>query len=201
MKHGARGFCSSGMAAVVIGALLMVASAGGAETQKPAKKAPPPKAKSAEAKPAPAGPPPYAIQGGMIERHAKRLGLSDETVAAMRQIVETSRAENDRFRGEIDKAQTEMRTLLDQDVPDETAVMLQADKIGHLVVDQRKNQLRAMIKMRSMLTPEQRAELAKIRAEHPARREGQGAPGHGRPTPGAKAGAKAPAAKPPAPAN
>lgn len=187
------------LGAVAVVGLLMATTAM-AEGEKPVKKAPPPKSKPAAAKPAPAGPPPHVIPSGLLERHAKRLGLSDATVAEMRQIVESSRAENERLRAEIEKAQGELRVMLDKDVPDETAVMLQADKIGHFAVDQRKNQLRAMIKMRSMLTPEQRAELAKIRREQPLRREGAGAPGHGRGAPSPKPPPKPAPKAAPAPA-
>jgi Spy/CpxP family protein refolding chaperone len=184
------GVLASLFAVAVATAAVAQGEGGGAGTGAKGTK-PPAKTKPTDAKAAPA-PPPYGFPGGLIERNAKRLGLSDETVAAMRETIEKSRAENEKLRARVETEQANMRKLLDKDVPDEAAVMTQAEKIGDLMVEQRKNQLRAMIKMRSMLTPEQRAELDKIRGEHPLRREGGGPPGHGRhgdgPPPGAPHG-------------
>lgn len=120
--------------------------------------------------PAPA---PMPYPGGMIERNAKRLGLSDETVKQMRAIVEMSRTENEKLRKRVEGEQGLLRKMLEQDTPDETAVMAEADKIGALVTEQRKNQLRAVLKIRSMLTPEQRAELEKIRKDPPGAARGK----------------------------
>jgi Spy/CpxP family protein refolding chaperone len=152
---------------------------------------PPPKpGKMAAPKPGPgvppkggptAGPPGYGYQTGFIERQAKRLELSDETVKALRAEVEKSRGENERIRKEVEAAQLGLRKLLEQDLPDEKAVMDQADKITALVGEQRKNQLRSAIKVRSMLTPKQRAELEKIRKEQAAAPRRGGPGGHGGP--------------------
>jgi Spy/CpxP family protein refolding chaperone len=103
--------------------------------------------------------------GGLIERHAKRLGVSDATLKRMRATFDNARAEGDAIRRKIQVEQATLRGLVDADVPDEAAVMAQAEKIGAMSVDQRKAQLRAIIAVRAMLTPEQRAELTKIRTE------------------------------------
>jgi len=149
---------------------------------------PPPKPGKAQPSKGPGGPhakggtgapppPPYGYPTGFIERHAERLGLSDETVKQIRAVVEKSRGENERIRKQVDEAQKELRKLLAQDLPEEKAVMAQADKITRLVGEQRKNQLRSAIKVRSMLTPQQRAELDKLRKEQqPPRHVGPGGP-------------------------
>jgi Spy/CpxP family protein refolding chaperone len=168
-------------------------------------KAPPPKgAPGPHAKGGAAGPPPYGYPNGFIERHAKRLELSDETVKAIRDVVEKSRLENERLRKEVDHAQAGLRKLLAQDLPDEKAVMEQADKITQLVGEQRKSQLRSAIKVRSMLTPKQRAELDKIRKEQaPPRHAAPGGPPvpppHGHKKPPFGAGGTAPAKPAPTP--
>jgi len=174
------------------------AGAAKAPAPKPGK-APPPKGTGGpHAKGGPAGgAPSYGYPTGFIERHAKRLELSDETVKQIREVVEKSRAENDRIRKQVDEAQTGLRKLLAQDLPDEKEVMDQADKITRLVGEQRKNQLRSAIKVRSMLTPKQRAELDKIRKEQAAPRHA----GPGGPQPHEKKppfGAGGPHGKPPA---
>lgn len=160
-------------------ALAFVLGATGASAQpNGGKSSPPPKpAKAPPPKPGP-GPYGYAYPSGFIERHAKRLELSDETVKALRAEIEKSRRENERLRKEVEAAQLGLRKLLEQDLPDEKAVMAQADKITSLVGEQRKNQLRSAIKVRGMLTPKQRAELEKIRKEQllAPRRAGAGGP-------------------------
>jgi Spy/CpxP family protein refolding chaperone len=103
--------------------------------------------------------------GGFIERNAARLGLGPEEVAAIRAVVERSRARNETLLVEIDKAQDEMRELLHGDDPNEDAVLGQADRIGALHTEESKNRLRAIIAIRKMLTAEQRRELDAIRRE------------------------------------
>jgi Spy/CpxP family protein refolding chaperone len=170
---------------IVVVTIALASTAGAAppaaeKTPPPPKaaKAPPPKpGPGAPPRGAPAGPPSYGYHTGFIERHAKRLELSDETVKALRAEVEKSRGENERIRKEVEAAQLGLRKLLEQGLPDEKAVMDQADKITALVGEQRKNQLRSAIKVRSMLTPKQRAELDKIRREQAApRKAGPGGP-------------------------
>ena len=100
---------------------------------------------------------------GLIERNAKRLGVDEATVKKMRATMDASKAANDKLRKQVEGEQVALRKLMEQDVPDEAAVMAHADKIGALIAEQRKTALRAVLKVRGMLTPEQRAELAKIR--------------------------------------
>jgi len=175
----------TGFASIALLTIALASTAGAAPPAAEKAPAPPKSAKAPPPKPGPGAPPrgaPTAAPGygyhtGFIERHAKRLELSDETVKALRAEVEKSRGENERIRKEIEEAQLGLRKLLEQDLPDEKAVMDQADKITALVGAQRKNQLRSAIKVRSLLTPKQRAELEKIRKEQAApRRAGPGGP-------------------------
>jgi len=68
-------------------------------------------------------------------------------------------------------AHEQMHALLAADVPDEAAVMQQAERIGALETDERKTRLRGMLQIRALLTPEQRALLVEI---HEARRSRRG---------------------------
>jgi len=162
---------ASALALAMASGVTIASAASDGATQAPPPGAKPKAKAGVNAKPAAAKPKPAAAAaplpypGGLIERHAKRLGLDDATVKEMRSIVEASRAENEKLRKRTEVEQGLLRKMLEPDVPDEKAIMAQADKIGDLIAEQRKNQLRAVLKIRSMLTPEQRAELAKIRAE------------------------------------
>ena len=64
-----------------------------------------------------------------------------------------------------------MRALLSQEVPDEAAVMRQADAIGALELAARKQRLQVMLRIRALLTPAQRQELMRLQETWPRRRK------------------------------
>ena len=116
-----------------------------------------------------------------VERHGDRLGLDEETRAAIDAIVERSRAEGEGLREEREAAYRELRSLLEQDMPDEAAVMRQADRTGEVGTRGRKHRLKTQLEIRALLTPEQRRQLVEIRKEERekwrgrrAKREGLG---------------------------
>jgi Spy/CpxP family protein refolding chaperone len=105
-----------------------------------------------------------------IAEYAERLGLDQETQAAIRTIVEASRAQGESLRTELRQAQAQMRTLLSQEGLNEAAVMQQADTIGALELAIRKQRLRVMLRIRALLTPAQRQELIRLQETWQARR-------------------------------
>jgi Spy/CpxP family protein refolding chaperone len=107
--------------------------------------------------------------GGMIERHAERLGLSEETRAAIQGIVEASGARDAALHEQLEQAHQRMRELLSGPTPALDAVMSQAEAIGALETGLHKNRLQAILEIRTLLTPEQRDELIRIREERPRR--------------------------------
>ena len=88
----------------------------------------------------------------------------------IREISESARAEGRGLRDQMKAQRDAMRALLDQDTPDQSTVMAQADAIGELKTQLRQNQLAAMLEVRALLTPEQRAELVKLHEERRERR-------------------------------
>jgi Spy/CpxP family protein refolding chaperone len=111
------------------------------------------------------GPPGGPHPGRFIERHAERLGLDAETLEAIQKISDESRERGEELRIELRDAHRAMRDLLSGEAPDEPAVLQQAESIGELELEERKNRLRAMIRIRGLLTPEQREELMRMREE------------------------------------
>ena len=97
-----------------------------------------------------------------IVEYAERLGIDQETLAAIRTIVETSRAQGEPLRAELRQAYAQMRALLSQEVPNKAAVMQQADAIGALELAARKQRLQVMLRIRALLTPAQRQELIRL---------------------------------------
>jgi Spy/CpxP family protein refolding chaperone len=91
-------------------------------------------------------------------------------MAAIRTIVDGSRARGETLRAELRTANAQMRALLSQALPDEAAVMQQADTIGALELAERKNRLQAMLQIRTLLTSAQRQELIRRQGELYSRR-------------------------------
>ncbi len=118
--------------------------------------------------------PPRGDPAGLIERNAERLGLEPEVQAAIRRIVQESRAQAEVLHQQTRDAHEAMRALLSQDRPDEAAVMRQAEMLGALELDQRKIRLRSILAIRELLTPEQRAELVRLRGEDMGSRRRRG---------------------------
>jgi Spy/CpxP family protein refolding chaperone len=105
-----------------------------------------------------------------IAEYAERLGLDQEAQATIRTIVEAARAQREPLRTELRQAYAQMRTLLSQEVPNEAAVMQQADAIGALELALRKQRLQVMLRIRALLTPAQRQELMRLQEAWQARR-------------------------------
>lgn len=106
-----------------------------------------------------------------IEEQAEQLGLDEKTMTAIHTIVDASRARGETLRAELRTAYAQMRALLSQDLPDEAAVMQQADSIGVLELAERKNRLQATLRIRALLTPVQRQELIRSQGELHSRRQ------------------------------
>jgi Spy/CpxP family protein refolding chaperone len=100
-----------------------------------------------------------------IAHHAEELGLSAETLEAIEKIVDESRAQSETLREKLHGEHEALHELLTQEMPDESAVMAQAEVVDALKAEAHKNRLRALIAIRSQLTPEQRQELVRIREE------------------------------------
>lgn len=147
--------------AVLAGALLLAAllsAPAGAEG------AGPPPGPPDEGPGPPGGAPPHPF---FLERHAERLGLDEQARFTIRRIVERVREAREERRPKIQAAYEHMHELLAADQPDDAAVMAQAEVISALELADHRERLMAMLAIRSVLTPEQRAELLRIREERP----------------------------------
>jgi len=139
------------MAAILLGALALgrMAVAGGPD-------GPPPGGPDG---PWRHGPPPL---GDVLERHADELGLDAYTRAKIRDIAETSREEEQPLATQLRALHAAMHQLLQSDAPKLDDVMHQADEIGAQETQLRKHQLRTLLEIRALLTPEQRQKLVQI---------------------------------------
>jgi Spy/CpxP family protein refolding chaperone len=112
------------------------------------------------------GPPGPPGPGGLIEENAERLGLDDETRTAIRAIVDASHVRADALHRDHRVARRTLRDLMSQDSPDEESVMEQAELLGSIETSMTKHRLRTLLRIHSLLTPEQRAEMMALHRGH-----------------------------------
>ena len=101
----------------------------------------------------------------LVDGNEERLGLDASTRA---RIDEISRAARERrlLRAErLRELHRELEQLLDRELVDETAVMRQAERVGEARVELEKLRLLTLLRIRALLTPEQRRKLLEIHRE------------------------------------
>jgi Spy/CpxP family protein refolding chaperone len=105
----------------------------------------------------PSGPP--SSRGERFKQLIAALGLDEKTLTEVNTVLDASHAEHQELRRKLYEAREHMRSLLEQERPDEAAVMSQADTIGALETQAQKLRLQTILHVRALLTPEQRAKL------------------------------------------
>lgn len=110
-----------------------------------------------------------------LERDLARLGLPQERLGAVYQVIDEARSQRRAFDGELYAAHERMRALLDEDEPSLDAVTAQADSIGALQTEARKVELRALVQVRSLLGAEQWQQLEAKRGHRLPDEPGPGA--------------------------
>ena len=101
-----------------------------------------------------------------LERDVARLGLPQDQLANVYEVIDQARVQRRAFDGELHVAHERMRALLDQDAPSVEAVTTQADSIGALQTEARKVELRALVQVRNLLTAEQWQQLESEKRGH-----------------------------------
>lgn len=123
----------------------------------------------------PPGPAPGMDPERRLEKHLEELGLEPGQLGAVRALLDESRRAQEEQRERVRAAFEQMHALLDQDMPDESAVMNQAEVLGELHLAGHKAMLHTLLAVRAQLTPEQRAALRERMREdwtHVGRRHG-----------------------------
>jgi Spy/CpxP family protein refolding chaperone len=125
---------------------------------------------------------------GRFEQELAKLGLSDAQNQKVQAILAAAKPQREEIRGQMRQAFQDMRALLDQDTPDRSAVLAQADHIGQIQTQAHKDMLTMLLAVRAELTPAQRTQLRESMREHMQGRwhrwhhggmHGQGAPSGG----------------------
>ena len=98
----------------------------------------------------------------LIQKNAQSWGISNETLQKILQLGKDARPLKDRLHEKLRAAQNLLHSLLDQDSPSIPEVMSQVETAGLLETEMRKHALSVLIRMRSLLSPQQRENLAPI---------------------------------------
>ena len=101
----------------------------------------------------------HAPHGPHLERLVEELGLDTQTLAQVDAIIDASRGKKRTLRRQLREARKQMHSLLKAEEPQEAELLKQADHIGSLRTELRKEQLKTMLRVRALLSPEQRAKL------------------------------------------
>jgi Spy/CpxP family protein refolding chaperone len=120
---------------------------------------------------------------GRIEAAAAELGVNEATLAKIKDLAYKAETDAIAIRAEMQRAELELKRLMDQDKPDTAAVMRQVEQVGAVETRMRKNRTQLLLAVRELLTPEQRARLTRWVDERRGRSAGPGGPGRG-PGPG-----------------
>jgi Spy/CpxP family protein refolding chaperone len=113
---------------------------------------------------------------GRLEHKLAKLGLQPDQQTKIQAILDAAKPQREELRAQMKKAFDDMHVLLDQDTPDQNAVLAQADVIGQLTTQAHKNMLTTLLAVRAELTPAQRLKLKEEMRGH----GGMGGHFHGR---------------------
>jgi Spy/CpxP family protein refolding chaperone len=94
------------------------------------------------------------------------LNLDDATRTAIHEAIDKGRSAQDDIRTQLQKARQDLRAMLRQDTPHNDQVLAQAEVVGALETEQRKQALHTWLTVRGLLTPEQRASLREAMRPH-----------------------------------
>jgi Spy/CpxP family protein refolding chaperone len=106
---------------------------------------------------APRGGPPGG--GDRLEQLIERLDLPPEVLSEVDAVIDTSRDRHRELRRELRSAHEAMRGLLEAEVPDEGAVLAQAEEVGRLRTELDKDRLRTLLRVQALLPADARARL------------------------------------------
>jgi len=123
----------------------------------------------------PGGGPGERMSENRLESLVEELGLEEAKLEQVDEILDASRTRGREIRRELRQAHERMRGLLEASAPDEGAIFAQVDVISSLQGDQEKNRLGTLIRVRALLSEDERGRLLdkmKRRPPPPRRRDG-----------------------------
>ena len=108
----------------------------------------------------------------LVERSAKPLELDEKTIAAVKALAAEASARDGKLNEQMRDERLKLRDLLNEELPEEAALLKQAAAVSSLAADMQKHQMETSLRVRKLLTPEQRKKLMELRknVKQPRRR-------------------------------
>jgi Spy/CpxP family protein refolding chaperone len=103
--------------------------------------------------------------GPDLEKVAAELGLDSSTVASMKEIRREARDAIMEIKFEVKKLKVAMHDSLDVEQPNESEIMRMVEDMGKLEIEIHKTRVKAMLKARAYLTPEQRIKFKAMKKD------------------------------------
>ena len=99
----------------------------------------------------------------LVERNAKRLELDEKTLAAVQALATEAGAREEKLNKQTREERLKLRDLLNEELPEEAALMKQVKVVSDLGIEIQKHQMATTLRLRKLLTAEQRKELMELR--------------------------------------
>jgi len=106
---------------------------------------------------------PGVAEARLVERNAKRLELDEKTLAAVQALATEAGAREEKLNKQMRDERLMLRDLLNEELPEEAALMKQVKVVSDLGVEIQKQQMETTLRVRKLLTAEQRKELMELR--------------------------------------
>ena len=120
--------------------------------------------------------PPGLTEARLVKQHAEALDLGEEVLTKLEAIVADVEPQEKELQEKAAKARNDLRTLLDQPLPSEKALFEAAGAVVEVGLQTRKLKLRCSLRVRALLTKEQRTKFMKLREDALAGRLKRGRP-------------------------
>lgn len=101
-------------------------------------------------------------RGAWLQHLTDKLDLDDDTRTSVRALIDARRERTRDARKELKAAHTQMYEMLQADQPDEAQVLAQVERIGALRTALHKQRMQTILRVRALLSPEQRATLLEM---------------------------------------
>ncbi|MGH7898735.1 MAG: Spy/CpxP family protein refolding chaperone [Candidatus Binatia bacterium] len=108
--------------------------------------------------------------GARLERQLGEVGLDARQKAKVDEIFADAKKDREENRAKLREAHQALRTLLEQDSPDRSAIDRQVEKLGEMKTEAHKAKLHTLLAVRAELTREQREKLKSMKREKRAHR-------------------------------
>ncbi len=99
----------------------------------------------------------------LVERNAQRLALDEKAIAAVQELAAEATAQEEKLNKQLREERLKLRDLLNEELPEAAVLMKQAATVSGLGLDVQKHQLETTLRVRKLLTPEQRTQLMELR--------------------------------------